>query len=142
MSGGVSGAVICPESAGTGALLLPPGAAGLAGVILAHLAGNSHLGPAAVCKGVFHCAGSIQIYLGNMDRKALMPVFESEKGFAAGRNHLDCLCSVKFPHFLLCCFLPLCAASFQSFFCTLNAIVFPDMCLRTFLLLPHHHNFR
>lgn len=117
---GVSGAVICPEGVGTGALLLAPGAAGLAGVILAHFPGNSHLGPATGCKGVFHCAGSIQIYSGNMDSKALMS--ESEKGFAAGRDHLDCLCSVK-PHFLLFCFLPLCSASLQSFFFTLNTIV-------------------
>lgn len=88
------------QTAGTGALLLAPGAVGLAGVILAHFPGNSHLGPATVCKGIFHCAGSIQIYLGNMDRKALMSVFEFEKVFAAGRNLLDCLCSVK-PHFPL-----------------------------------------
>lgn len=46
-------------------------------------------------------------------------MFEFEKVFAAERNYLDCLANVK-PHFLLCCFLPLCSASFQSFFCTLK----------------------
>lgn len=62
MSGGVPGAVICPGTAGPGALLLAPCAAALAGVILAHFPGNSHLGPATVCKAVFHDAGCIKIY--------------------------------------------------------------------------------
>lgn len=47
VSMGASGAVICPDSALAGALLLTSHTAGLARAVLAHL------GPAPICKGAF-----------------------------------------------------------------------------------------
>lgn len=60
MSVGVSGAVHLPKDCWDRGSVVAPCTAGLAGAILAHFPGNSHLGPATVCKGAFHCAGSIK----------------------------------------------------------------------------------
>lgn len=84
---GASCAVICPETAGTGALQLPPCAAGLAGALSREFIPrtcNSVEGGFLLC--LLH-----KIYSWNMDREALMSVFEFERVFAAGRNYLAIL---------------------------------------------------
>lgn len=84
---GASCAVICPETAGTGALLLPPWAAGLAGALSRELAP----GTCNSMEGSFLLCWLHKIYSGNMDRKGLISVFEFERVFAAGRNYLAIL---------------------------------------------------